>query len=196
MATLILIRAGQTDWQAQGRFAGDTDLPLNEVGHREAVVDAHAIAGMSPVAVHTGGEQATRQTATVLAHELGLKAKVGKELREMDLGHWEGLTIEDFRERFARIYKQWRLEPMAIEPPEGDAVADVAERLLAGIRRILKKNNDGAIIVTLGQFSHAILRCQLDDGGYEKFWEYVDGDQRWHAFSPAVERLELPPTSA
>lgn len=193
---LILIRAGQTDWQAQSRFAGDTDLPLNEVGHREAVADAHAIAGMSPVAVHTGAEQSTKQTAAVVASELGLKAKVVKELREMDLGHWEGLTIEDFRERFARIYKQWRQEPMAIEPPAGEAVADVAQRLLAGIRKILRKSDSGAIVVTLGQFSHAILRCQLDDGGYEKFWDYVDGIERWHAFVPAAERLQLPPQSA
>ena len=182
MPKLILIHAAQTDWQAQGRLAGDTDLPLNEVGRRQAVADSQPIAAFAPTAVHCGPEEATKQTATLIARELGIKAKTLKELGEMDLGHWEGLTVAGFRKRFAKIYKQWRHEPMAIEPPEGEAVSEVAKRLLKGVRRIARKHAGEAIALTLGQFANAILRCELDDSNYEHFWEYIDACDRWHAF--------------
>ncbi len=180
MAKLILVSAAQTDWTAQGRLSGDVDVPLNEVGHQQALVDAQAVAGLHPGSVFCGPEQATQQTATILAGELKLKVRALKELREMDLGHWEGLTIDDFRERFAKVYRQWRLEPMSVEPPKGEAVSDVAARLTQGVRKSLKKQDNGPVAFVLGQFACAIARCELEDGDYEKFWDYVDGDQRWH----------------
>ncbi len=182
MPRLILIHAAQTDWQAQGRLAGDTDLSLNEIGRRQAVADSQSIEAYAPAAVHCGPEEATKETATLLARELSIKAKTLKDLREMDLGHWEGLTVEEFRKRFAKIYKQWRQEPMAIEPPEGEAVSEVADRLLKGVRKIAKKHEGEAIVLTLGQFANAILRCELDDSNYEHFWKYVDACDRWHVF--------------
>src|SRR5881396_683951 len=104
MSRIILIHAGQTDWHAQGRLAGDTDLPLNELGHRQAIADAQAIVDQHASVVRCGPEQATRQTASIIAHELHLKFRTADDLKEVDLGVWEGLTLEDFKERFAKVY--------------------------------------------------------------------------------------------
>ncbi|MBN2563531.1 MAG: histidine phosphatase family protein [Phycisphaerae bacterium] len=195
MARLILIPTAQTDWRAQGRLAGDTDLPLNEYGHRQAVAYAQAIADLHPAAVHCGPETATRQTGAVVAGEFGIKARSTGDLREMDLGHWEGLTQEEFRERFAKVYRQWRSAPMSIEPPEGEAVAKAAERLHKAVQKIVKRHQDQTVVLTLGQFAYAIVRCQLDDGDYERFWEYVDGDAGWHAVKTSPAHLAGPPAS-
>ncbi len=186
MTQLILVPTAQTDWKAQGRLAGDTDLPLNEQGHRQAVAFGEAIASYRPSAVHGGPEKATKQTATIIANELRLKAKTAKDLREMDLGHWEGLTKEEFRERFSKVYRQWRSSPTSIEPPEGEAVVDVAVRLQRGVRKILKRAEGGAVVLTLGQYAFAIIRCQFEDGGFDRFWDHVDADASWHV-------LDIPP---
>lgn len=177
--TLVVVSAAQTSWRAQGRFAGDTDLPLNEQGHRQAVADAHALAELEPVLVYAAPEQATRQTADIVAHELNIKVKALNELREMDLGLWEGLTTDDFRDRFAKVYRQWRHEPMSIEPPEGEAVAHVAVRLCKGLAKIVKRAQGQTVVLALGQFAYAIVRCRLSDRCYERFWEYVDGEGGW-----------------
>ena len=132
--------------------------------------------------IHSGPEQATKQTASIIAHELDIKVKTHKELREMDLGTWEGLTVDEFRERFSKIYRQWRQEPMSIEPPEGEAVSDVAARLTSGIRKVMKRSEPNAVALVLGQFAGSIVRCQLDDESYERFWDYVDSEQEHHAF--------------
>jgi broad specificity phosphatase PhoE len=193
MVTLILIPAAQTDWRAQGRLSGDADLPLNEIGHSQAMADAQVISELRPTAIHCGPEQATRQTASIIAHELHLRAKSEKELRELDLGHWEGLTTEDFSERFSKVYRQWRLEPMSVEPPEGEAVSVAAARLTDRVWRILKRHHDEPVALVLGQFAVAILRCEFEDRTYERFWDYVDGEERYHAFEMDQSEESPPP---
>jgi broad specificity phosphatase PhoE len=182
MAKLILIPAAQTEWRAQGRFSGDADLPLNEIGHRQAMADAEAIGELHPAAIYCGPEQATRQTATIIAHELRLRERSEKDLGELDLGHWEGLTTEDFQDRFGKVYRQWRQEPMSVEPPDGEAVSEAAGRLTERVRKIVKRHEEEVVALVLGQFAVAILRCELDDRSYEKFWDHVDGEDRCHAF--------------
>jgi len=191
MAQLILIPTAQTVWRAQGRLAGDTDLPLDEYGHRQAVAMAESIAPLRPTVLHCGAERTAKQTATIIGHDLKLKVKSEKELRELDLGLWEGLTLEDLRERFGRVYRQWRADFFSVEPPEGESAADAASRLFAGVDRILRKHQSERIGLVLGQFAYAIVRCQRADGSYDCFWDYVDGEANWQFVEhPRVELLE------
>ena len=192
MAKLILIRAGDTEWQAQGRLAGDTDLQLNKEGLRQASADAQEVIKFAPRSIQCGGDEATKQTAGIIADAIQIKSKVSEQFREMDLGLWEGLTVEDFRERFSKVYRQWRSDPLAVEPPEGEAVSSVAARLEAGLEKILRRDGDKTMILVLGRFAYAAARCRLDDGGYEHFWEYVEGDDRCHALElDAVKHIVL-----
>ena len=177
MTKLILIPAGQTDWRPQGRLAGDTHLDLNEFGHRQAVLMAQEIRGLSPRLVRCGPEQATKQTASLVAHEAGVRLRTVKDLREMNLGVWQGLMIEDIKERFGKVYRQWRAEPLAIEPPEGETVIVVLTRLIEALEKIRRKHVDETVAIVVGQFASAILRSQLLDHSFDKFWEYVDNDQ-------------------
>jgi broad specificity phosphatase PhoE len=191
MTKLILIPAGQTDWQAQGRLTGDTDLPLNEDGHRTAIAHGAAIADLRPAAIHCGPENATKQTATIIARELSVKTRTVADLREMDLGHWEGLSRDDFQERFAKVYRQWRTAPGSVQPPEGEAMPDAAGRLRKGVDKIVKRSKDQTVALTLGRFAYAILRCQFDDGSLRRFWDHVDGEPACHV----VEHAPQPPTA-
>jgi probable phosphoglycerate mutase len=191
---LILIPAAQTDWQVQGRLLGDTDLPLNEIGHRQAIADAQAVAALKPAVIRCGPEQATKQTASIIAHELGLRLKSLPELRELDLGLWEGLTVDDLRDRLAKVYRQWREDPRSVEPPEGEALPDAAIRLTKGVQRIIKHHEeDEAVVLVLGPFAAAVVRCELDDHSYDRFWEYVDGERRIHVIEMPAEGVPHPP---
>ncbi|HPF39821.1 MAG TPA: histidine phosphatase family protein [Phycisphaerae bacterium] len=177
MSQLILIKAGQTEWQAQGRLVGDADLRLNEAGHRQAAAFAALLMDAKPSLVHCGKDEPSRETAEIIANELNLKVKSSDALREMDLGHWEGLTIEQFRERFAKVYKQWRNDPLAVEPPQGESVAAVLERMKKAIARIVKKGGERPIALVVGGYAYAALRCDLLDTRFEQFWEYLETDQ-------------------
>lgn len=179
MLKLILIPAAQTDWRATGRLAGDTDLPLNETGHRQAILWASQLSTIHPAIVRCGPEQSTKQTGSIIAHQLGIRMRTVKNLREMNLGHWQGLTIQDFEERFPKVHRQWRAEPESIEPPEGETVSAVADRLASALLKIRKKHEDESVAIPLGQYAFAILRCRLIDDSYARFWEYVDEEQQY-----------------
>ncbi len=191
MSKLILIRSAQTDWQAQGRLAGDTNLQLNEIGHKQAAADALAIAGFSPAVIQCGMDQPTKQTATIIADELQLKTKamVLNELREIDLGHWEGLTIEDFKERFSKVYRQWRNDPLSVTPPEGESVPEMSRRLNVCLEKVLKRCEQQTVVVVLGHFAFAAARCTLADGNFERFWSYMDEDEQ--RFAMQVRDVKL-----
>lgn len=175
-SSLILVKAGQTEWQAQGRLVGDTNLRLNEAGHRQAAALATALSGLKPTIVHCGKDEPSRETAEIIANELNLKVKSFDALREMDLGHWEGLTIEQFRERFGKVYKQWRSDPLSVESPDGESVAAVIERMKKAIAKIVKKNGDKTVALVVGGYAFAALCCAFLDGEFDHFWDYLETD--------------------
>jgi probable phosphoglycerate mutase len=190
MTKLIIIRAGQTEWHEQGRLAGDTDLALSEIGHRQAVADARTAGAYKPAAVRCGSEGAAVRTAAVIADELGVKTRTIKALREMNLGTWQGLRIEEFRERFAKVYRQWRSDPTSVTPPDGEPVSDAQARLLAGLGKPVKRYDGKSIVVVVGSLAHAILRCRLIDNSYAPFWDYYEDDARITPVDLSAVQLE------
>ncbi len=195
MTRLILVRAGQTDWQAHGRLVGGTDLHINETGHRQARAYAAVIADAHPEYIYCGEDDAARETAEIIGNELNLKVRALPAFHELDLGHWEGLTVEEFRERFPRIYKQWRNDPLAVEPPEGESVPTVLARMEKGLARVLKKTDGRLFVLVVGAFAHAALRCRLSGDAFDAFWDYVDAEdgsaERFDA--EALEQTLTPP---
>ncbi len=198
MTNLILVSAAQTSWAAQARMAGDTDLPLDETGNGEAVTDGIELAEAAPSAVYSGPEEATRQTGAIIAGAVSQKLKTVKDLRELDLGHWEGLTEGDFQERFGKVHRQWKNNPLSVSPPEGESVAEAEARLTKGIRKIVQQHDGETVVAVLGRFASAIVRCRLSDEGYGPFWEFVNSARARHAFElddasiPEETRSSLP----
>lgn len=173
MKRLILIRAGRTDWADQDRLAGDMDLQINEAGRAEASKAAVDVASEAPKAIFCGSDEPATETALVIGAALGLTPKAIEELREVDLGLWEGLTEEQFSERFSRVHKAWHDDPNSVEPPNGEALPVVDARLESGIMRVLKRKTASPIILVLGRLAYAAARCRFSDGTHEHFWEYV-----------------------
>lgn len=188
MSKVIVVKAGQTDWQAQGRLVGDTNLKLNEIGHRQAAAEATAISTMHPKMIHCGGDEPAKQTAEIIGSELRLKVKCSDALREMDLGVWEGLTVDAFKERFGRVFKQWRNDPLVVEPPEGESVSTVLARVKKGLNKLVKKNGDKSpFVVVLGGYAYAALLCDLRDHDFDRFWDYIESDKE----DGAVDAIEI-----
>jgi len=120
VTTLLLVRHGETDWNAEGRLQGHTDRPLNERGRRQARSLAEELAKREISAVYTSDLARARQTADIVAAHLGLPVVVEADLREKNWGSWEGLTAAE-RERVAY---------------EGETTEEHRERTLRAVRRI------------------------------------------------------------
>jgi broad specificity phosphatase PhoE len=99
-ATIVLVRHGETDWNRERRFQGHADQPLNEVGRLQAGELADILGGGRLAAVYTSPLRRASETAAIVAERLGLDAHELDALREIDVGSWQGLTIDEVKTRF------------------------------------------------------------------------------------------------
>ncbi|MGH3267370.1 MAG: histidine phosphatase family protein [Trebonia sp.] len=150
---LVLWRHGQTTWNVEHRFQGQTDIPLDETGEAQAQYAARRLATLRPVAIVASDLSRAQQTAAALSMLTGLEAVADKDLRERFGGDWEGLTDDEIRERYPAERATWN-------PPNGEPTAVVADRVAAAFTRIAERLADGRLAVVVGH--GAALRLGME----------------------------------
>jgi broad specificity phosphatase PhoE len=92
MTTLLLVRHGETDWNAERRWQGHADVPLNERGRDQAERLAEELENARVDAVYSSDLSRARETAEIVGARLGVPVVLDPALREIDVGSREGLT--------------------------------------------------------------------------------------------------------
>lgn len=96
MTELVLLRHGRTDWNAQGRFQGQSDSQLDRLGHAQAAAVAPVLAALSPSVLWSSDSDRARATAAYVADACGLAPTYDVRLREYDFGDRAGLLRTEF----------------------------------------------------------------------------------------------------
>jgi len=104
---VVLLRHGRTAWNAEHRFQGQADPPLDDVGRAQAAEVAGVVAAMRPDLLVSSTAARAVQTAAVVADATGLQLRTDPRLVERGLGHWEGLTMDEVAARFPDEYAEW-----------------------------------------------------------------------------------------
>lgn len=125
----MLWRHGQTVWNAERRFQGQSDIPLDEVGQVQADRAARLLAALRPDLIVASDLSRAAQTAAPLSRLTGLEVTLDKDLRERSGGRWEGLTDTEIRTRYPAEHASWT-------PPDGEPSALVAERVAGALLRV------------------------------------------------------------
>ena len=124
----MLWRHGQTVWNAERRFQGQSDIPLDETGQAQAERAARLLAALRPDLIVSSDLSRASGTAAALARLTGLEVALDKDLRERSGGSWEGLTDTEIRTRYPVEHASWT-------PPDGEPSAVVAERVAGALHR-------------------------------------------------------------
>jgi len=124
----VLWRHGQTVWNAERRFQGQSDIPLDETGQAQAERAARLLAGLRPDLIVSSDLSRAAGTAAPLARLTGLEVMLDKDLRERHGGCWEGLTDTEIRTRYPAEHASWN-------PPDGEPSPVVADRVAAALHR-------------------------------------------------------------
>ncbi|MET8554933.1 histidine phosphatase family protein [Streptomyces sp. NPDC004959] len=145
---IILWRHGQTAWNLERRFQGDTDVPLTETGRAQAKRAARLLASLRPDALIASDLGRAAETAGELAALTGLEITFDRGLRETYAGKWQGLTHEEILERHGDEYTAWkRGEP--VRRGGGELETEVAERAAPVVLAHAEKlPEDGTLVVT------------------------------------------------
>jgi glucosyl-3-phosphoglycerate phosphatase len=149
----VLWRHGQTIWNVERRFQGQTDIPLDETGEAQAEYAARRLATLRPDAIFSSDLTRATSTAAPLARLTGLSVTLDKDLRERSGGDWEGLTDDEIAERYPAERASWN-------PPNGEPTAAVADRVRVSLARIAATLGEGQLAVVV---SHgAALRLGME----------------------------------
>jgi len=166
MARIIyLSRHGETDWNAEGRWQGHTDKPLNDNGRGQARALAETLRGTGLAGVVTSDLLRARETAEIVAAALGLPIDyVDPDLRERTIGVFEGLTREECERLHPGHWAAWieRREP----PPGAEGHASLGARVTGAIARAaerIKRSDLPLLLVTHG----GAMRAALAHAGHE-----------------------------
>jgi alpha-ribazole phosphatase len=163
MTRLCLVRHGQTDWNLEGRYQGQSDVPLNETGRNQARALAQKLKGYPFAAIYTSDLERSKETAKFLAETLHLPVTCDSRLREINQGQWEGQLVDDIKARFSELWKQRTVDPARLRPPGGETVSEVARRVYAALDDITRLYPDGNVLVVSHGLVLAAVTCKVRD---------------------------------
>jgi broad specificity phosphatase PhoE len=161
-ATLVLVRHGESEFIVEGRFQGQAETPLSQIGLRQAALLAERLAhphdppalpiptGRLREIVHSPLRRTAQTAEAILAQLAGAPpARPEPGLLEIGQGEWEGLHRDEITERYGEILARWRREPLNAWAPGGESLAQVQVRLRPALAGVLARLAEGGVPGTL-----------------------------------------------
>lgn len=173
MVRLLLVRHGETAWNAAGRFQGQTDMPLSPIGQRQAEALARLLLAEGIEALYSSDLQRAWETADCIATTLGLPVQPEPRLREMAFGHWEGLTFAETQQRHSDALAAWQDDPMHIAPPGGETLLQVADRVNAVLQQMVTVYQTQTVVLVAHGGPLRVLLCLGLGLPARAHWQFV-----------------------
>lgn len=162
-ARLLLVRHGETDWNREGRFQGQIDIPLNANGRSQAEAAGNFLAPVSIDRAYTSCMARPRQTAeAILSCHPGVPLTSSTGLVEIGHGLWEGCLEQEIAAGWPQLLADWKRAPHTVQMPEGETLQEVWDRSLATWGRIAAnlRTYETALVVAHDAVNKTIL-CGL-----------------------------------
>ncbi|MEK5078011.1 histidine phosphatase family protein [Solibacillus sp. FSL W7-1436] len=157
MLRLYLVRHGQTEWNIQKRMQGWEDSALTEKGVNNAIALRKKLEGVEFAAAYTSTSERTIETARLIIDKRNLAINTNEDLREMNLGEWEGKTLDEIKDFYPEQYKYFWENPALYEPIGGETFEQLINRAIKVLNYIISKHINGNILV----ITHSVILKSL-----------------------------------
>lgn len=173
---LYVVRHGETQANAQGRYQGSLDAELNENG----VVQAQGLRTKLPVHVDSvvvSPLRRAQQTARIIFADDLLTLRTLDAFRERSVGVFEGLTQHEARERYPDLWAQNITRQWALAPTDGESIAQLFERVRAGLNELLATNEHQVVVLVAHGFVAKAIRALVRQDLSDFFeWQLHNGE--------------------
>ena len=169
MTRLLIVRHGESLYNLEKRYTGQTDVPLTEKGRVQAELTAkYVLQNYSVDVVYSSDLCRAIDTAKPVAEPLGLEIKTDPRLREMYAGKWQGILFSEVRELFKEDYDLYKSDKNKGRTTGGESMLDVRDRAYAAIKDIAEENPGKTVFVathngTLMAIQSPILNIDIND---------------------------------
>jgi len=171
---IFLVRHGATQLSAEDAFAGETDVPLSDIGREQLHKLAHRLSGEPIEAVYASPLGRTMETARILAkpHDKPILPREG--LREISHGHWEGRTRAQVEKDFPVEYARWEADPYTFAPSGGESGLAVTARALPALLEIVAAQPGKQVLVVSHKATIRLLIGSLLGFDLRRYRDHLD----------------------
>lgn len=163
MTKLYLIRHGETMWNMEKRTQGIRNIQLSELGKLQAKYLAKGLEKENIDVIYSSDLSRAYETAKIVGKYIDKPVQPLPEIREMNFGEWEGLTINEIKGKYQDIYSQWSTTPHIAKIPGAETLIQVQERAMKGVNNIIKENpGKNIVMVSHGTAIKTIIFRLLD----------------------------------
>ena len=148
MLHLILVRHGETEWNAQRRYQGQADVPLSEFGTKQAELLTVRLADIKIDAIYASDLKRAWETANPISAKIGLDIFPEPRLRELIFGILEGLTFEEAEKQYPEMIAAW-LEDFNNTPDGAETIEQFNARVVS-LLNDLKEKHDEQVVLLVG----------------------------------------------
>ncbi len=175
---IILVRHGETDWNKQGRFQGQIDIPLNQNGKAQAQAASGFLKNISIQKAFSSSLSRPRETAQIILKEHPqIEIFLKDNLKEIGHGKWEGKLESEIESDWPDLLKTWKIFPDKVQMPDGENIKEVSARSINGWIEVCNqiKNDETALVVAHDAVNKTIL-CHLLGLTPSKIWMIKQGN--------------------
>jgi len=144
---LYLVRHGITKWNDERRYQGHRDLPLSETGRLQAEKVARRLQGVDIAAVYSSDLARAMDTAHFVGKGHRLPVIPLEELREIDVGKWEGKSFEELRHKESELLEHWLSDIVNNPIPGGESYAQLRDRVIPKIMELARTHKGSSICI-------------------------------------------------
>jgi len=168
---MLLVRHGETIWNNQLRYQGHTDIPLSDVGKQQAEKLALRLRNWTINAFYASDLSRAKETAEIIARFHQKPVELCAGLRETRFGAWEGLTYKEIASQFPDVWQSWHQDPVNVVIPEGESVAQVAQRAWNTFQKIIcRHQEEDTILIASHGGTIRLLLAQALQMNMSLFW--------------------------
>ena len=189
MLSILIVRPGSTELDAQGRIKGSLNMPLNDEGESQVKATAGELSHTPIQVIYTAPCQSASQTAQAISEATGAKVRELESLTNLDHGLWHGKLINDVKRSQPKVYKRWQEDPQSVCPPQGETITDAAQRAQKAIRKILKKHRDGVVALVASEPIASVVVCLLSDADLGDLWKSECDRGNWEIIEVEPRKL-------
>jgi broad specificity phosphatase PhoE len=167
---IILVRHGETDWNAGEIFRGRADVALNETGLKQADKLGEYLSGEKIDVIYASPLKRAIKTAEAIAARQGLEICITPNLNDIDCGEWEGRTLEEVKEKCPDVYRDWLDTPEQVRIPGGESLEEVRCRVMPFIEDAVTRCREGRIALVSHRVVNKVIICNMLGLGNGSFW--------------------------
>jgi len=158
--TLYLIRHGETEGSHERRYKGTLDVPLSELGQRQAEAIGMYMKerGYLPDTLYCSPLSRAIKSAELIGGYFNLAPKVIEGLKERDFGAWEGMSFDEIAEKWPEAFSSWAHDPLKFSPMDGESTLEVRDRVVPVVEELARTSDaESMAIVAHGGVNRVIL---------------------------------------